>query len=64
MSTLKLSVIVFVLLCATFAACKKENNNSPRIFYGPNVSLGGDSARSFVTMNANSEPISNRNTIG
>jgi len=58
MSTLKLSFIISVLLSATFVSCKKENNNSPRTFYGQAVPFGGDSARSFVTMDANSEPIS------
>ncbi len=60
MSTLKLSFMVSVLLCATFVACKKENNNPPRTYYGPAVPFGGDSARSFVTVDGNSEPI----TIG
>lgn len=58
MSTLKLSFIVSVLLFATFVSCKKENNNSSQTFYGPAVSFGDDSARSFVTLKVNGEPIS------
>lgn len=57
MSTLKLSFLVSVLICATFVACKKENNHSPRTFYRQVVPLGADSARSFVTLDTNNEPL-------
>ncbi len=54
-----LSFLLFILASSTFIACKKDKcYDSPRTFYGPAVALGDDSARSFVTIGENRDPIS------
>lgn len=54
----QLSFMLFIFVSITFVACRKDHCDAPRTFYGPAVALGDDSARSFVTINVNSEPIS------
>ncbi len=49
-------IIAAILLSATFASCKKDNKKSSQTFYGKAVALGGDSVRSFITINENAQP--------
>jgi hypothetical protein len=57
MSIHKLSINAFILLSVAFIGCKKENDISPQTFYGTAVSLGDDSARSFVILEADGQPL-------
>jgi hypothetical protein len=56
MKTSNLFFSAAILLSAIFTSCKKDNNKFPQTLYGTAVALGGDSIRSFVTLNVNGIP--------
>jgi Domain of unknown function (DUF5602) len=44
-----------ILVFTTITSCKKDDNKSPKTLYGTAVALGGDSIRSFVTLDENGQ---------
>jgi hypothetical protein len=47
-----------ILTATTFIGCRKENCDVTRTYYGAEVPLGNDNARSFVTIQPYGQPIS------
>ena len=48
--------IALALLLTVITSCKKDHPDSTQTLYGAAVALGGDSVRSFVTLNVNGLP--------
>jgi hypothetical protein len=53
MKTLNLFFIAAILVLTTVTSCTKDDKKLPQTLYGTAVALGGDSIRSFVTINEN-----------